>query len=65
MGMPFLSSFSIYNEFPVDRLGKVAQQTRAKTNSEAYCVNVAERWKERFRSFLVIIVLNHKLVNIT
>jgi hypothetical protein len=33
-------------------LGKVAQQTKAQNYPEAYGVNVADRWKERLRSYL-------------
>ena len=33
-------------------LGKVAAQTKALNYSEAYGVNVADRWKERLRSYL-------------
>lgn len=33
-------------------LGKVAKQTKALNYSEAYGVNVADRWKERLRSYL-------------
>lgn len=33
-------------------LGKVAKQTDALNYSEAYGVNVADRWKERLRSYL-------------
>ena len=33
-------------------LGKVAIQTKAQNYSEAYGVNVADRWKERLRSYL-------------
>jgi hypothetical protein len=32
-------------------LGKVAKQTKAQNYSEAYGVNVADRWKERLRSY--------------
>jgi len=33
-------------------LGKVARQTEAQNYSEAYGVNVADRWKERLRPYL-------------
>lgn len=33
-------------------LGKVASQTKAQNYPEAYGVNVADRWKERLRSYL-------------
>jgi len=33
-------------------LGKVASQTEAQNYSETYSVNVADRWKERLRSYL-------------
>lgn len=33
-------------------LGKVAIQTEAQNYSEAYGVNVADRWKERLCSYL-------------
>jgi len=33
-------------------LGKVALQTKAQNYSEAYGVYVADRWKERLRSYL-------------
>jgi hypothetical protein len=33
-------------------LGKVALQIKALNYSEAYGVNVADRWKERLRSYL-------------
>ena len=33
-------------------LGKVATQTKALNYPEAYDVNVADRWKERLRSYL-------------
>ncbi len=33
-------------------LGKVAFQTEAPNYPEAYGVNVADRWKERLRSYL-------------
>jgi len=32
-------------------LGKVANQTKAQNYPEAYGVNVADRWKERLRSY--------------
>jgi len=32
-------------------LGKVAKQTKAQNYPEAYGVNVADRWKERLRSY--------------
>ena len=34
------------------RLGKVAQQTKALNYSKIYVVYVADRWKERLRSYL-------------
>ena len=33
-------------------LGKVAKQTKAQNYPEAYGVNVADRWKERVRSYM-------------
>ena len=33
------------------RLGKVAEQTKAQNYPEAYGVDVADRWKERLRSY--------------
>ena len=33
-------------------LGEVAQQTKAQNYPEAYCVYVADIWKERLRSYL-------------
>lgn len=33
-------------------LGKDAIQAKAQNYSEAYGVNVADRWKERLRSYL-------------
>ena len=32
--------------------GKIARQIKAQNYSEAYCVYVADRWKERLRSYL-------------
>ena len=32
-------------------LGKVTKQIKAQNYSEAYGVNVADRWKERLRSY--------------
>ena len=33
-------------------LGKAARQAKAQNYPEAYGVNVADRWKERMRSYL-------------
>ena len=33
-------------------LGEIANQIKAPNYSEAYGVNVADRWKERLRSYL-------------
>lgn len=33
-------------------LGKIAKQIKAQNYSEAYDVNVADRWNERLRSYL-------------